>query len=632
MKRIIKSLISVLCLTGIASAATACKVNPTTSSSTSLSTSSSSPTQSNTATTPVGPVEVDLMKGFVDGGDEVYTVVEAAGKTTISYEKAEYGWAAVKKDLTAYDLSEIKTLAFTIVGNGTVLMKIEGEGVAAEIKILAGTSTQYEWSLIGESNKAVLSTAKALILFCAFDSMHVKGEVEFTEFMFTSQEPGEGTAFLVNTGDDKIPQNMNFYNGSDATFDFNDNWEDKDSVYVTTKNNDGSVTVEFEKKVGTAWACMISNVSGDLSKFHYITFKLNGTAETKLLLKIEGSSAGATKEINFTLTGNDEDVVIIDISAYSNELKRAINKVVVFALPNSETGSGEFVIQEAYFTTEFEGDEKMNTYENFGNAFDVNVQWIDNGDSIYTFGKEDGAVKVVYNKPDDGKWEWSTMKTEFGGNISAFTQLSYKVKVEDGKQIMIKLGSAEKWITGTGEIIEEVWDISKIDNRNTLNNVLIFAEGGQHNVSGTFYIYSMQFTYARQVIDSTGVVAQNWYSNNKGAYSFEVVGNGTKVNFHEAKESWAYAAQTVKIADTYTKLVFSVTGTNGEEILFKAENTGLASESGMVTFDGTVQTFEIAVAGTPIATQTDLLVLFFAQPNNTGVTGSFIIHSVTFVK
>ena len=63
---------------------------------------------------------------------------------------------------------------------------------------------------------------------------------------------------------------------------------------------------------------------------------------------------------------------------------------------------------------------------------------------------------------------------------------------------MIKVANKEVTVTGTGKYDDSVsLDISGLsaDEKNAIREVLIFAEPGTENVSGTFEIHWMSFQY-----------------------------------------------------------------------------------------------------------------------------------------
>jgi len=115
----------------------------------------------------------------------------------------------------------------------------------------------------------------------------------------------------------------------DATADFEDGG---DEVYTFEENEDGTVTVSYNKGAGKEWANLRASFEDKYSGFNTITLVLRGPAGKNVLLK--PNNAG-TLEKSFTFEEGKD--VTYTVSA------EEITNCLIFMEPNA-AGQGSFTI------------------------------------------------------------------------------------------------------------------------------------------------------------------------------------------------------------------------------------------------------------------------------------------------
>ena len=573
MKKTTKGLLSALLLTAMCGSV-GCK--PVVSSTANPSTGTSSSVVETVN-------DVNLVSRLVDGGNSVYTIANENGKTNVSYVKnsEDHRWAFVKADLTDADnVSKMKTLKFSLSGVGTVIIKIEGTAGAVEVKmLLSDAPAAYELNLM--NNLDVIAGANKVIIFGAPDSANATGSFVVEELTLTANEADN---YIVNPGWSNIPEGANVYDGVADKFSFNANWIDNDQVvHAFTYNDDKSVTVDYNKGA-YSWAFAYAEITGKYGAFPYITFRVQGTAGEAVLFKVEPTNNGGkgNKEVKIDFDGSVQTVTL-DLSDYTAEERESISRVLMFGAPGTENVTGSYKILDAFFTYNYDGEKPVvytvNEYNGTDQSFGCNANWHDNGDKCYTVEGE-GPVVVKY----ENVGEWSTLRTLVNGKLGNFSRIDFGVKVDEGKQIMVKAGGKEAWITGTGAYDGTCsLDLSELSvaDRNNIKEVLIFAEPGVAGVSGTFEIHWMAFNgFVAQENEYNG--GDRFFNINQNLQSpahFTVAdANGaTKITWADTLvgEEWSTVKSPVKGDFTNLKaLSYNVTVPAGRKVLLKLDGTG----------------------------------------------------------
>lgn len=500
---------------------------------------------------------VNLVSRLVDGGDSVYTITQENGTAKLSYTKTgadTHEWASAKVELTANDyMSKMKTLRFALSGAGTVLIKIEGPSGSVEVKcFVTPNKGEYELNLAGSADK--IADATAVYLFAA---PGVKTSVG--EFMVHKLELTTATAdgFIIPPGWSNIKENTNVYDGTTETFNINNYWTEQDPSTYAFEYEDGKTKVKYTKTKYT-WAYAYTQVSGVFGKFDYLNLKVKGDANKEILFKVEGE--GVASE-GYYLFNGEEQMITLDLSGLTETQRGAISKVLFFAEPDKAVDSS-FEIMEAYFSDSFDGmpsgypnDENKETFTYVsGSTFDLNRGWHDAGDNAYTITKETDKP-YVFNYSAENKEAYSAVRMQVTGVLNNFTKIKFGVKIDEGKEILIKVGSLTKVVKGTGayddkqEIDLSAFDstVSKKDDLKNLSEIVVIAEPGVANVEGSFEIHWMQFD-GLKVNEYTGGTECNVNRFWQAATPFTYVANENKFTFENANEGhrWAQIKTSIK--------------------------------------------------------------------------------------
>ena len=532
---------------------------------------------------PVQPY--NALGAFEDGGDEVYTVLtNTEEELAFTYEKASeaLSWAHVYTYVDANaKLENYKKLVITASGTGTMLIKLEcidgTESKEVSINVQANATT-YDWNLMNDAE--FLKSVVKVIIFAAPGKAEGVGEIHITNLSFEEEVAGQSGNFIINTGYNDIPTNVNEYNGKDVNFDFNAKWENvNDECYEIEQDEETKeVKVKYNKTAGMEWSCMASNVKGNFAKFKYVVLVIKGTEGNSVLLKAEGQ--GVAKEVNHTFDGSVETLVL-DISTYTDELKSAIAKIVLFGHPGGE-GKGNFTIYQAYMseTSPIEVEETIvNEYDGVSETFDISKHWYDGGDGVYTVTKSDAGVVVDYAKTA----EWQFVRAYVRNVSEAFNYVVVEVTGTAGNTIMLKAANGvEKTFTLTGDLDQCVLDISGIENKGQLSEFIIFAQPGS-KASGQFVIENAYYAVEVEGVEAPTVneydqyyeefnINKYWVDNNTGTYTVEE--NIISWNKPAGTEWTTFKTEIKGLTNEFKYLYLEVKGTAGQQILVKPNDNG----------------------------------------------------------
>ena len=487
----------------------------------------------------------------------------------------------IKKTIAStIKLEEYKKLVITVEGMGDVKVElVAGDTTLAVSLNVIETAGTYEWNLI--PHVSTLKKVTEIRVYGAAGRTVTTGQVAFTSLTF---DTAAAEGYIIQTGFNNIPSNVNEYNGTDENFDFNAKWDNinDSTVYTIEQDSDTKVVeVKYEKGAEDAWACMLSQVRGKLAKFNYIVVVAQGTEGKELMIKAEGLAAKETKE---TFDGTKQTFVL-DISTFSNEQKNGISKVVLFGSPNL-IQNGRFTIYEAYMseTSPIEVEKiHKNVYDGTSAEFDISEYWYDGSDKVYTVEKVANGLKVTFGK----KGEYATLKAYVEGKLSNFKYLAAEVSSESETSIMLK--AADRCETQAIKLSSEIKvvyvDISKVENLDQLSEVIIFGNPGSTN-GGEFVIHKAYFANEIKGIEmpTTNVydrhydsfdVNHYWADNGTGTYTVKEEGTTTVVEYTKNPNcEWATVKTTMeKVTDEFKYIKLVIKGT-GKQILVKPNDNG----------------------------------------------------------
>lgn len=527
----------------------------------------------------------NALGSFHDGGDAIYGFVSnSAEELSFVYDKADeaYAWANIYTEIDANaSLKSYKKLVITAHGSGTMLLKLECiDGTPAkEVSInIQASSTTYDWNLMNDAD--FLDSVTKIVIFAAPGKAEGVGEIHITKLAFEEEIAGQSGNFIIQTGYNDIPSNVNEYNGKDEIFDFNAKWENvNDECYEIEQDEETKeVSVKYNKTAGMEWSCMASNVKGNFAKFKYVVLVMKGTEGNSVLIKAEGQ--GVAKEVNCTLDGSVQTFVL-DISTYTDALKSAIAKIVLFGHPGGE-GKGNFTIYQAYMTEEapIEVEETIvNEYDGVSETFDISNHWYDGGDGVYTTSKVNDGVKVDYAKTA----EWQFVRAYVRNVSESFNWVVVEVTGEAGATLMLKAANGvEKTFELTGGKDQLVLDISGLENKAGLSEFIMFGHPGS-KANGSFVIHSAYYAVEVEGVELPSVneytqyqeefdINKYWADNNTGTYTVD----GTTISWNKpAGTEWTTFKTEIKgLTNEFGYLYLEVRGTLGQQILVKPNDNG----------------------------------------------------------
>ncbi|MDX9691161.1 MAG: hypothetical protein RBT45_01830 [Acholeplasmataceae bacterium] len=560
------------------------------------------------------PTEFNALGAWVDGGDSVYTITSnTESNLTFTYAKGDSTYGFMKTDVEA-DLSSYKKLVITLEGSGTILVKLEtnDDTPAKEIGLnVTGISGSYEWNLIEDTD--FLAKVDQIVIIAAPGKIDSIGNVTITKMEFAQAVAAN---YIIQTGFNNIPQNVNEYDGTGDTFDFNDKWESNDpDVYEITYANDEAV-VTYDKAAGLEWAFMKTQVQGDFSDFNYVVFIVSGTEGHKLLTKANEYNAFES----FVFLSSEEQELIIDLREMPLADKNAITDFKFFAAAGIAPATGTFTIHEAFFAEDYEYNPPVITPNEYveGDEFALE-HWYDGGDLNYTITKDGTDVDVSYVKSG----EWTNMQAPITGDLSGFETLVVEVTGQVDKTAMFKIegpsGNKEHIVTfdGTRQTIEI--DLTSLTSaqRAVINKVVIFAAQGSAIGSGEFTLHSVKFAKAMYSF------VEGWVDGGDGVYTITEADGTVSVDYAKTElQSWVYMKFDFVPAEVegLNTLTMTFDGTSGKTILVKPNDSGALEKT--VTFGDEPVTIEVTASAFT-------KVIIFAEGGNANVSGSFEILSAT---
>ncbi|MDD4000313.1 MAG: hypothetical protein PHX62_05415, partial [Bacilli bacterium] len=347
--------------------------------------------------------------------EEVYNITVDGTVTKVTVEKSTGAeWACIQA-LVKGEFSKFDYVVAKVKGNvGQNLMLKAANGY--ENQITLNGNEQYVAVDISAMTANDKNAINAIFFFGYAGKASGTGNFEIIEAYMTEE---------FDTGIEK-----NVYDGVSETFSINYWYDGGEGVYTIT--NDNETVINYVKgKDSSTFAAAKAYLEGDISGFGKIVIEVTGEAGKKAMFKIEGGGQNVEKEVLFD--GSKQKVELI-ISNLATIALKAVKEVIVFAAPGEVEVSGSFTIHSYTFSADVEN---------------VNSNWVDGGDGVYTFVENsNGTLTVNYNKAAEKGW--ASMKRLFGEEYSRFNTLTLVLRGAAGKQLLIKPnddGALEKTVT-----------------------------------------------------------------------------------------------------------------------------------------------------------------------------------------
>lgn len=609
--------------------------------------------------------DVDLLDLFQDDGSGVYTATKEDGKLNVAVNKGVTEgteWASLKADLSGKDLSKIQSLRFNIGGTCQVKLKIQSTAGGKEVDLALSTALAYEWDLSGADEQAILAESDVLVLVFAIPGK-AQGEGSFTLTNIVLSEE-EAMFNPIQSGHTNISNDVNNYDGTSATFDFNSLWTENDGGTYTFSDAADGVEVEFNV---TGWQFAYSPIAGAFGKFDYVTFKVTGTVGQSVLFKVEKSPVIKEAKVEFN---GSEQVISIDLTSFNDADIAALPRVLFFA-NSGQKGAGTFTIHEAYFGTEDETDlggapelgedERKIVYEGgYYNEFNLNKNWYSGDEGVYTVTNDKSPWVIEWTKAENQNW--APIKIDIQGNFGNFETLSIGLELpKDMKAVVSAIGpdgikAENNQIVGTGECAGFTVDLKglTVEQRDKLTNVLVYVNTDVNDANtGTVKIHwacfkDFKYRGIGQALytdpKQTSLDLNNVWSGDSCYTLSREDGQPWVVSYSKAKgQEWVNIHNYVfgnKLGN-FTQLKAGLKVAEGKQVLIKVEGDGWNIEywyTGTGSYDGDIVVDLTKKGETPITVEqrnTIKMVLLFAEGGKAGtddvnLDGSFEIHWMKF--
>lgn len=364
---------------------------------------------------------------------------------------------------------------------------------------------------------------------------------------------------------------------------FNGNWVPNSATIYTFDIQAAKTVVTYNKLAGNEWEWFrVVFDAKAVTGLNTLTITLKGTPGKQVLIKPNDSGA-LEKWVTFT----DDQPITTVIKA------EQFMSVFMFAEGGTAPASGTFEILGASL------------------SYQANLlgTWVENDLGTYAVTTNAGITTVNYTKVNQG---WVFLKSNIEANkLVGLNTVSITLKGTDGKQVLVKVNnSVEKWVTfeGTNPVTVEITIPAGI------TGVILFAEGGVDNATGSFEILDAKVFYKVDLVNT-------WVENDLGTYAVVVDNGVSTVNYTKsAEQGWIFLKSTVaaNAIEGFNTLTITLSGTAGKQVLVKVNN----SIEQWVTFaDANPVTVTITVPNGINA------VILFAEGGVAPITGSFVIHS-----
>jgi len=244
--------------------------------------------------------------------------------------------------------------------------------------------------------------------------------------------------------------------------DFNSDWfAGVDTIYDIAIVV-GVVEVDYNKLAGNEWEWMKAIFDQDVMMgLNTLTITVQGTVGDTLLIKPNDDGA-----LEQSVTFVDTDPVTLTFVSDS------LLNVILFAQPGTAPAAGSFEILSSTLSYTYTLDE-----------------WLENDAGTYAFSTTlDDTILVTYTKVAQG---WVFMKADFTTEqITGMNTLTITLSGTDTKQVLVKVNGVEQWVTFVGTD-----PITVTFTADLFTEIIMFAEGGVDDATGTFEIISAVATY-----------------------------------------------------------------------------------------------------------------------------------------
>lgn len=524
---------------------------------------------------------VNMPNNWAEKDENSYVIEQTNGVVTIKKTLASE-WACALLDYSTVSVPEEATMIRIVVkgeAGKKIMFKVNDSKDNKEFMIECTGEVQVIEKELG----CIVDNTLPLVVFCQPGMTDVDDVFEIYE-----------VSYLCTYEETLVKKNVNLMNLLPVA-----NGEDPSVYTVTNENN--KITIKKNAN-GEAWSCVLLSMEGiDIADVNVLRVALKGKDGDKVLFKVNDQK-------EFWVTCNGE----VQYFEFSFDITLSEDKkLVIFANAGVDGESGVVEITKL-------------AYSNYKTMTTVPTTWVENDADTHTITEEAGVVTIKKNAAS----EWIYVKNDISALEidDTFNTLKLVIKGEAGKQILVKVNdSKEKWIDCDGSLQTVYFELPvAIDKTIPL---LLFAEGGKAGTGAAFEIHEVLLLAGMQELN---LLDTAWEASDAGFYTINSTAEALKITKNDATEAahWSHVKVTLENADfTWARqFVVTVKGTEGEEIMFKVNDT----KEFKVVCTGTVQelTFDL---GYEFNLEKPTMIIF-ANPGAVGSTHEFEITKISLTK
>ena len=382
-------------------------------------------------------------------------------------------------------------------------------------------------------------------------------------------------------------------------------------TYEARFNND--LLVFKKTATGGEWNCFtIAFPEGaDLNGYDHFLVSIAGPKGAEILFKINDNGA---LEKRVTLDGSNQTFEF----AFDQEIDTTKPAVTIFATPEVAGESGEFTIAYLAYAD----------HQTIFNAMDGEFEYDE--DPATTLVKKDGTL-VLKKESKAGK-EWDCVKIKIAGDLSNCNYVQFIVKGTAGERMLIKpFDGQDMFVDLTGSIqvvylpITAAYDSKKA-------SVVLFANPNADGTGNEITIYQ---AYLLALFDESQAGPSGDYDLLTGELNplHESLSAYYEIDITKPVETndpdWKCAVVELEDPDYegLNKLIVTVKGTAGEEIMFKINDNGGQLEK-KVQCTGEVQELEFDFEHE--FDDSKFALVIFANPGAAGTGHAFAITKLQY--
>lgn len=435
---------------------------------------------------------------WYDSGSDVYTTTpNADGSVKVAFQKNGGGYPSVYALVKGADLGSMKSIKFVVKGTkGTNLLLKPFDKNECQSNVSLGDAAETEAGqtfivdISSYVNGKSFETAEKIHIMAegGDDKTDSHGEFTLVSVEFSTKTDGGAPDYDANyqeikTGNLAISK---WIDGGDKLYTIED------------KQADGVQVTVHKTGTGGEWASIKSYVYGEyLRTVGALRLVVTGTQGNELLIKPFNEGA---LEQRITLTG-EEQTIEFDLYSYVRKAERNFsqkvkfsneNQILIFALPEKNTGELTFTIKSATFL-----DNEVTTITDDSKT--ITTRWYSNDLGVYKFETATDGTKVNYKKTNQ---EWSFMFAYVKGDaIKNYDTITFVIHADKAMNCTFKpfnQGDKHVDLEEGDNTIECTYDQTVANGLDTSNplQIIIFAEGPTATAEGSLTIKSVTFSKA----------------------------------------------------------------------------------------------------------------------------------------